>query len=112
MKYFGKNSFISPNLNIQNLMQGYVSIFRFLFMWHKKYLYYIFFNFSLFHEVYKLRAIWYNFLNIISSSLLKVIDKSKSMEEIPEWFIGCRMNYAENLLQGDDNDIALISTGN
>lgn len=46
-----------------------------------------------------------------SKAYAKVIDKSKSMEEIPEWFIGCRMNYAENLLQGNENDIALYITG-
>ena len=34
------------------------------------------------------------------------------MQEIPEWFIGCRLNYAENLLQGNDDDIALYIAGN
>lgn len=43
---------------------------------------------------------------------LKVVDKSKPMQDIPEWFIGCRLNYAENLLQGNDDDIALYIAGN
>ncbi|XP_066930097.1 acetoacetyl-CoA synthetase-like [Clytia hemisphaerica] len=46
-----------------------------------------------------------------SKPYAKVLDKTKSMPEIPEWFIGCRLNFAENLLQGKDNDIALYITG-
>jgi len=34
------------------------------------------------------------------------------MEEIPGWFIGARLNFAENLLWcRDPNKVALISSG-
>jgi acetoacetyl-CoA synthetase len=31
------------------------------------------------------------------------------MNEIPRWFIGARLNYAENLLRFNDNRIAIYS---
>lgn len=34
------------------------------------------------------------------------------MEEIPEWFTGARLNYAENLLQFDGDKVALYTAGN
>lgn len=37
----------------------------------------------------------------------KVVDKSKNLSEIPRWFCDSQLNYAENLLQGKDDDIAL-----
>lgn len=37
----------------------------------------------------------------------KVVDKSKNISEIPRWFCDSQLNYAENLLQGKDDDIAL-----
>ena len=33
------------------------------------------------------------------------------MSEFPLWFPGARLNYAENLLRGDDNRVALICEG-
>ncbi|XP_057295195.1 acetoacetyl-CoA synthetase-like [Hydractinia symbiolongicarpus] len=36
-----------------------------------------------------------------------VVDKSKNISEIPQWFCNSLLNYAENLLQGKDDDIAL-----
>jgi acetoacetyl-CoA synthetase len=34
------------------------------------------------------------------------------MDEIPRWFLGARLNYAENLLQFSDKDhLAIIETG-
>ena len=36
---------------------------------------------------------------------------SKSMEEVPEWFHGAHLNYAENLLHFDDNRVALFTAG-
>ncbi|XP_064392803.1 acetoacetyl-CoA synthetase-like [Halichondria panicea] len=41
----------------------------------------------------------------------KVVDTSKNIAEIPEWFQGCRMNYAENLLQHQDDKTAIITYG-
>ena len=37
---------------------------------------------------------------------------SKTIVEIPEWFHGCELNFAENLLKHpDDNKVALITYG-
>jgi len=33
------------------------------------------------------------------------------MENIPEWFHGVRLNFAENLLRFDDEKVALYSAG-
>lgn len=33
------------------------------------------------------------------------------MSEIPEWFQGSRLNYAENLLQGTDDKTAIYFVG-
>ena len=44
--------------------------------------------------------------------LLKVVDVSKNITEIPEWFRGCQLNYAENILEDkDENSVALITHG-
>lgn len=43
---------------------------------------------------------------------LQVVDCSKNITEIPEWFSGCQLNYTENLLQYNQQDkIALITYG-
>ncbi|XP_013403238.1 acetoacetyl-CoA synthetase [Lingula anatina] len=39
----------------------------------------------------------------------QVVDKSKSIEEVPEWFQGCHMNFAENMLQYNDDRIAVYA---
>eukprot|EP00999_Lentomonas_sp_LEN2_P000508 NODE_150_length_2103_cov_81.247976_g126_i0.p1 GENE.NODE_150_length_2103_cov_81.247976_g126_i0~~NODE_150_length_2103_cov_81.247976_g126_i0.p1 ORF type:complete len:695 (+),score=130.23 NODE_150_length_2103_cov_81.247976_g126_i0:94-2085(+) len=50
--------------------------------------------------------------NIIHSQPYEmVVDESKPMQSIPEWFPGVRMNYAENLLWADDDGKALIFSG-
>eukprot|EP00121_Abeoforma_whisleri_P007921 Awhi_evm1s7248 len=41
----------------------------------------------------------------------QVVDKSKNISEIPEWFHGARLNYAEQALRWDDDGVAIISTG-
>ncbi|KAL5265159.1 hypothetical protein ACHWQZ_G006042 [Mnemiopsis leidyi] len=41
----------------------------------------------------------------------EVVDKSVKMIHVPEWFRGCRLNFAENLLKFRDNKTALICTG-
>ncbi|KAI0209074.1 Acetoacetyl-CoA synthetase [Lamellibrachia satsuma] len=41
----------------------------------------------------------------------EVIDSTKGIADIPEWFHGSRLNYTENLLQHEDNKIAIYSTG-
>ncbi|XP_041350326.1 acetoacetyl-CoA synthetase-like [Gigantopelta aegis] len=41
----------------------------------------------------------------------EVIDKTKGIADIPEWFHGARLNFAENLLRYRDDRIAIYSTG-
>lgn len=47
-----------------------------------------------------------------SQNYIEVVDTSKNITEIPEWFHGCHLNYAENLLQHTQQDkLALITYG-
>lgn len=42
--------------------------------------------------------------------LHQVVDPSKGITDVPEWFKGSRLNYAENLLKHEENDkIALYA---
>lgn len=41
----------------------------------------------------------------------QVVDMTTKIGEVPEWFHGCRLNYAENLLRFDDDKIAIYATG-
>ncbi|CAJ0757534.1 17927_t:CDS:2 [Entrophospora sp. SA101] len=58
-------------------------------------------------------AMVWDFTNIIYSIPYKqVLEESKPMDQNPSWFIGAKLNFAENLLRcRDKNKIALISTG-
>lgn len=40
-----------------------------------------------------------------------MVDKTKTIEEIPEWFKGARLNYAENMLRYNDDRVALYAAG-
>ena len=40
-----------------------------------------------------------------------MLDQSQGMADIPEWFRGARLNFAENLLRYDDDKVALYTTG-
>ncbi|XP_033627620.1 acetoacetyl-CoA synthetase-like [Asterias rubens] len=52
-------------------------------------------------------ACW-SFLDIVHSKKYEnVVDKDKGIAEIPEWFSGSRLNYAENLLRYTDDRVAL-----
>jgi acetoacetyl-CoA synthetase len=52
--------------------------------------------------------VW-EYTNIISSSkFTKVFEEDKKMSEIPKWFLGAKLNFAENLLRYRDDRIALI----
>lgn len=62
-------------------------------------------NFALFWEEFLY------FSNIIYSKPFKEVVEDIKMEEIPEWFHGCELNYAENLLRFKDDQIALYITG-
>jgi len=39
----------------------------------------------------------------------EVIDKTKSIADIPEWFAGSQLNYAENILRHRDDRVAIYS---
>ena len=40
-----------------------------------------------------------------------MVDISQSIDQIPEWFSGSRLNFAENVLQHQDGKIALYTAG-
>jgi len=59
-------------------------------------------NYSNFWEEY------YNYSGIIASEpYSRVVDTDAGIVTIPKWFIGARLNYAENLLRHDDDRVAL-----
>jgi hypothetical protein len=41
--------------------------------------------------------------------IFQVVDKSKRIDEIPEWFRGSRLNYAENMLRCNDDRVAIYA---
>ncbi|XP_012518993.1 PREDICTED: acetoacetyl-CoA synthetase [Propithecus coquereli] len=50
-------------------------------------------------------AEFWKFSGIVFSRMYdEVVDTSKGIADVPEWFKGSRLNYAENLLQHKDND--------
>ncbi|XP_036907769.1 acetoacetyl-CoA synthetase [Sturnira hondurensis] len=54
-------------------------------------------------------AEFWKFSGIVSSRMYdEVVDTSKGVADIPEWFRGSRLNYAENLLQHRENDKAAL----
>lgn len=55
--------------------------------------------------------VW-NFTEVVHSQAFTcVVDKTKNISDIPEWFSDSRLNFAENLLKYDDERIAIYSTG-
>ncbi|XP_078339308.1 acetoacetyl-CoA synthetase-like [Crassostrea virginica] len=63
-------------------------------------------NYSEFWE-----EVWH-FTDVIHSQMYsEVIDKSKGISEIPTWFQGSRLNFAENLLRYNDDRVAVYMTG-
>ncbi|CAG8493099.1 1411_t:CDS:2 [Diversispora eburnea] len=56
-------------------------------------------------------TVW-EYTNIIYSVPYEQVVDSKPMDQIPTWFSGARLNFAENLLWcRDPNKVAIISTG-
>ena len=56
--------------------------------------------------------IFWKYADIRHSQMYEeVLDQSQPMETIPEWFHGARLNFAENLLQYDDDKVALYTAG-
>ncbi|KAM7051175.1 acetoacetyl-CoA synthetase isoform 1-T1 [Molossus nigricans] len=50
-------------------------------------------------------AEFWKFSGIVSSRMYdEVVDTSKGVADVPEWFKGSRLNYAENLLRHKEND--------
>ncbi|XP_058387228.1 acetoacetyl-CoA synthetase isoform X6 [Diceros bicornis minor] len=50
-------------------------------------------------------AEFWKFSGIVFSRMYEeVVDKSKGIADVPEWFKGSRLNYAENLLRHREND--------
>ncbi|XP_067861854.1 acetoacetyl-CoA synthetase [Heptranchias perlo] len=50
-------------------------------------------------------AEFWKFSGLVSSHLYnEVIDRTKGVADVPEWFKGSRLNYAENLLKHKDDD--------
>lgn len=43
-------------------------------------------------------------LGVCFMGVYKVVDVSKRISDVPEWFKGARLNYAENLLKHADQD--------
>ena len=41
----------------------------------------------------------------------QVVDTKKGIQDIPEWFRDCRLNFAENMLKYKDDNIAIYSSG-
>lgn len=56
-------------------------------------------------EVWKFTGVIY------STDFDEVIDIKKGIADIPEWFKGARLNFAENLLRFDDDRTAIYATG-
>lgn len=55
----------------------------------------------------------WNFTPIIHSKIFyEVVDENLKISDIPIWFKGSKLNYAENMLRFRDDKTALISTGN
>jgi len=48
---------------------------------------------------------------IHSKEYEEVVDTKKRISDIPEWFRGTRLNFAENLLRYDDDGVAIYATG-
>jgi acetoacetyl-CoA synthetase len=56
---------------------------------------------------------FWSFAKIINfSSYESVVDKSKQIDEIPEWFTGAKLNYTQNILENRLHDkVALYIAG-
>lgn len=58
---------------------------------------------------------FYKFAGIVTSqTYTKVVDTSKGVKDVPEWFSGARLNFAENLLRFSDkypDKPAIITAG-
>ena len=54
---------------------------------------------------------WHYSNLVYSKKFSQVVDTKKNISEIPEWFSESRLNFAENLLQGEEERIAIYEAG-
>ncbi|TPX36707.1 hypothetical protein SmJEL517_g01203 [Synchytrium microbalum] len=57
------------------------------------------------------KACWDYCRIIHSQPPSEILDATKTMDQVPEWFKGARLNFAENMLKYRDDHVAIISTG-
>lgn len=50
-------------------------------------------------------------INVLTRHRHQVIDEAKTMSDIPVWFSGAKLNFAENMLRFRDDRLALAFTG-
>lgn len=48
---------------------------------------------------------------ISSTGYSAVVDETAKPADLPKWFAGARLNYAENMLWRDDDGVAIYATG-
>lgn len=53
------------------------------------------------------KGVW-EFTDIVHSTEFTEIVEDIPMDQIPKWFKGARLNYAENLLRWNDDHVALV----
>jgi acetoacetyl-CoA synthetase len=53
------------------------------------------------------KAVW-EYTDILHSVEFTEVVEDKSMDQIPKWFKGARLNYAENTLRWNDDHVALV----
>ncbi|KAJ3321321.1 hypothetical protein HDV06_004425 [Boothiomyces sp. JEL0866] len=77
------------------------------------------YNYASYPELYQysitsISSFWadiWEFCGVISSKpYTEVVDESLPIYDIPKWFHGARINYAQNLLKRTDDGIAIIAT--
>eukprot|EP00794_Sanderia_malayensis_P014109 gene14109-15583_t len=54
---------------------------------------------------------WYFSRLKYSQKFESIVDISQPISDVPEWFHQSRLNFAENLLQGRDDDVAIYTAG-
>ncbi|KAJ3195388.1 hypothetical protein HK101_000355 [Irineochytrium annulatum] len=64
-------------------------------------------------SITELEAFWsavWTYTGIVSSEPWReVLEKGKRMEDVPKWFLGARLNFAENLLCYRDDRVAIVT---
>lgn len=66
--------------------------------------YYCLDNFTRTIESIRASLMCHSPLCVFAVCFYQVVDVSKRISDVPEWFKGARLNYAENLLKHADHD--------